>query len=601
MPKIPVSWLIGACLFGIALVAGGAIFLVSYDVARRNTIDLLYDKARLTINTLTQRLGSQLTPIPQLMAGIESKLHEDPGVLNDSARISLLLAAASAGTPPLSGSGIIYSDSRLLRVPNLRTGEPPQWSNLADNAPLPDEIAAAWDMGRGHWGKPFYAQDIETTLFNYYLPVAREGRRLGLMIAAVSTSDLSRYIEGLEEDFSRSVRFNAFVLYGRDRVLAHRLLEGGYPGLSESEPLPRLGTFSDLILANLWNEVEEIPVDADRLRGVRLHRFQAAGDLYTTIYKPIASYGEEPILAGLYFRSDETRVELERLESIPRVVLGILFAALILSWVLGRLVSRPAKELAQAARAVGQFNLDAVPKIRDSRLKEMSLAGEAFNGMIVGLKLFEVYVPKRLVRRLMTLGDASAAQSDGRDLTVLFTDIAGYTKLSETLSSSQVADFLNTHFAILGGCVEAEEGTIDKYIGDALMAFWSAPEVQADAPARACRAALRIRAAIMQDNRERKAAGAPPVRVRIGIHKGPVVVGNIGFPGRVNYTIVGDSVNACQRLEALGKEVESDQDVTILVSREVVSAIGDTFELRHLGDRGVRGRAQPIDVFELLG
>jgi len=274
--------------------------------------------------------------------------------------------------------------------------------------------------------------------------------------------------------------------------------------------------------------------------------------------------------------------------------------ALALSWAIGRLISRPAKQLAAAAEAVGEFELDAVPRIRDSRLREMGLAAEAFNGMIAGLKLFEAYAPRRLVWRLLRAGEEATASSDSRELTVQLTDIAGFTKLAETLSADEVASFLNSHFALLGHCVEVEDGTIDKYIGDALMAFCGAPELQADADARACRAALQISAVIERDNAERKTSGKPPVRVRIGIHKGPVVVGNIGFPGRINYTIVGDAVNVCQRLEALGRDVNSGRDVATLLSSDVVAALNGDFEVRHHGVCEVKGRAEPIDVFELL-
>jgi class 3 adenylate cyclase len=154
------------------------------------------------------------------------------------------------------------------------------------------------------------------------------------------------------------------------------------------------------------------------------------------------------------------------------------------------------------------------------------------------------------VTRLIRAGDAGTIRPEARELTVMFTDIAGFTAMSETRPAPEVADFLNEHFALLGACVEAEGGTVDKFIGDALMAFWGAPETQTDTAPRACRAALAIARAVDADNARRTAAGRPAIRIRIGLHSGPVVVGNVGWPGRINYTIVGDTVNTCQRLEA---------------------------------------------------
>ena len=140
-----------------------------------------------------------------------------------------------------------------------------------------------------------------------------------------------------------------------------------------------------------------------------------------------------------------------------------------------------------------------------------------------------------------------------RDMTVMFTDIPGFTTLSEQLSATEVANLLNDHFTLVAGCVEAEEGTIDKYIGDSVMAFWGAPSKQPDHAARAIRAALAIAETVRADNAIRRTDGRQEVRIRIGIHSGPALAGNIGAPGRINYTLVGDTVNAANRIEQLGK------------------------------------------------
>src|SRR5258708_16097094 len=149
----------------------------------------------------------------------------------------------------------------------------------------------------------------------------------------------------------------------------------------------------------------------------------------------------------------------------------------------------------------------------------------------------------------------------------MFTDIAGFTHQAERLSASDTAAFLNDHFSLLIPCIEAEGGTVDKFIGDSVMAFWSAPEPQPDHADRACRTALAIRAAVSAENDARCGRGEPPIRLRIGIHTGPAVIGNIGSAERVNYTVVGDTVNMAQRCEALAKELNQPRtDVPILVT-----------------------------------
>ena len=183
----------------------------------------------------------------------------------------------------------------------------------------------------------------------------------------------------------------------------------------------------------------------------------------------------------------------------------------------------------------------------------------------------------------------------------MFTDIVGFTSDSEQMSASEVADLLNRHFALLGRCIEETGGTIDKYIGDSVMAIWGAPERQPDMEKRACRAALAIATALEEDNAERRKQGEPEVRIRIGIHSGPALVGNIGFPGRVNYTVVGDTVNSAQRLEGLAKTIAGDDAVKIMVSAETASQLDGDFRLEPVGPLEAKGREAPLEAFQLLG
>ena len=222
--------------------------------------------------------------------------------------------------------------------------------------------------------------------------------------------------------------------------------------------------------------------------------------------------------------------------------------------------------------------------------------------MLAGLRWFETYVPRSLVRRLMASGTGGHLASSERELTILFTDIVGFTTLSEAMPATETAALLNDHFALLGACVEAEGGTIDKFIGDALMAFWGAPDEQADSAVRACRAAQAMVEAVAVDNGRRRGAGLQPLRLRVGIHTGPVVVGNIGAPGRMNYTIVGDTVNAAQRMETLAKELDEGDDVTVLVSGSTVAALaGSALQAERVGEFEVKGKRALLEVFRLRG
>jgi adenylate cyclase len=168
------------------------------------------------------------------------------------------------------------------------------------------------------------------------------------------------------------------------------------------------------------------------------------------------------------------------------------------------------------------------------------------------------------------------------------------------MTASEVAAFINHHLTLISACVEREGGTIDKFIGDAVMAFWGAPARMDNPAAAACRAAIAIQEALAADNKQRAAAGLAPVRIRIGIHIGPVVVGDIGAPNRINYTIVGDAVNATQRLESLGKEISPDAEAIVLVSSDVVAA-APGFRFVERGAHLVKGKQQSLDVYQLAG
>jgi adenylate cyclase len=180
-------------------------------------------------------------------------------------------------------------------------------------------------------------------------------------------------------------------------------------------------------------------------------------------------------------------------------------------------------------------------------------------------------------------------------VTVLFTDVVGFTGRTANLSAEETADFLNHHLGVLTGCIEAENGMVDKFIGDAVMALWNAIEEQPDHAARAARAARAIAAALRRDN----AARELPVRVRIGLHSGAVVLGNIGTATRMNYTVVGDTVNIAQRIEDLARDLLPDAEVAVLLSATTAGALPPEFAVTSLGWHRLRGRDDPIEIFAL--
>jgi adenylate cyclase len=273
--------------------------------------------------------------------------------------------------------------------------------------------------------------------------------------------------------------------------------------------------------------------------------------------------------------------------------MALILAVGIAIW-LARRLSQPAMELALASERLARLDFDGVPTLSTSRLAEVDDAARAFNGMVGALRLFTRYAPAKLVRALLDRGEA-AIRSERRVVTVMFTDIVGFTAAAEHRSAEAAAALLNAHYTIVVGCVESESGTVDKLIGDGLMAFWNAPEAQPDHADRAVAAALAIRRQLRAANR----AAAEPIRTRLGIHSGPALVGNIGAPSRTSYTVVGDTVNTASRIEDLNREVQPAAEVGILISGEAAAMLTHPASLRPLGERGLRGRKGAVALFTL--
>jgi adenylate cyclase len=184
-----------------------------------------------------------------------------------------------------------------------------------------------------------------------------------------------------------------------------------------------------------------------------------------------------------------------------------------------------------------------------------------------------------------------------RNVTLLFSDVRDFTGIAESLAPEAVGELLNTYLGAMTEIVFRHAGLLDKYIGDAVMAFWGAPVAVADHAARCCRAALDMVAALEDLHRRWREVGLPLLEIRIGIDTGDAVVGNFGSAERFSYTAMGDHVNLASRLEGLNKLYGT----RILVSDQTRRAIGEEFVCREIDLVRVKGRAQAVAVHELLG
>lgn len=211
--------------------------------------------------------------------------------------------------------------------------------------------------------------------------------------------------------------------------------------------------------------------------------------------------------------------------------------------------------------------------------------------------MFSRYLHPGIVKEMMKNPAVSQLGGERAEVTVLFSDIRGFTSLSERLPPEEVVSLLNHYLTVMTEVVFRHEGTVDKFGGDLIMAFFGAPQPQSDHPERAILTALEMREelASLQDQwRERTQAD---LRFGIGIHTGQVLVGNVGSPRRMDYTIIGDTVNTASHLQDLTKEY----DASILLSGQTYSRVKHMGRFRSLGTITVRGRQQPVDLYEMRG
>ena len=210
--------------------------------------------------------------------------------------------------------------------------------------------------------------------------------------------------------------------------------------------------------------------------------------------------------------------------------------------------------------------------------------------------MFSTYVNPSVVEELITNPDKLKLGGERKELTVLFSDIEGFTTISEQMESQKLVSLLNEYLSAMTEIVLRNDGTLDKFEGDAIVAFWGAPIPQEDHALRACLCAVQMQDALVEIRRLWKEQNKPLVNVRIGINTGEMVVGNMGGVGKFDYTVIGDSVNLASRLEGANKQYRTG----ILVSERTYELVKTRCLGRELDLIAVKGRSAPLKIFELL-
>ena len=415
-------------------------------------------------------------------------------------------------------------------------------------------------------------------------PIFRDGRLIGAAAANVTLDRIADFLaqldvgrEGVAFFMDRETRLIAYP----DRGKAVRRTDGAFVQALADE------------VGNSW-----VAEAVRRYRAGQRHRFSFAHDGrdYIAAFTDMPSSFGKPWVIAIVVPADDFVGELKRTNrELLLIVLAVTLAGILLVGLFARLISRPLTAMAAEADKIRRFDLVDDLRLR-SHILEIQRLGDALAAMKAAIHAFARYVPRELVRDLMASGQALAVGGQTRHLTVMFTDVRGFTGIAEKLPAHALMQHVSQHFEVATRLIMETGGTVDKFIGDSVMAFWGAPNLVDEQGARACRAALAIRDRMAELNEQWRLEGKPQLFIRFGIHADTVVIGNVGSTERLSYTALGDGVVVAQRLEGLNKNYGTQ----ICVSQTIYREVGDRFLMRPLDFVNVKGRRAALLVYELL-
>jgi class 3 adenylate cyclase len=578
--------LLALAIGGLVLVASGVVLTLALTVAVDTTTDLLAGKAKVVVRGLAARIEEHLRPAEALVDFVGARLERGELAFDDRAALASALRYTLAGAPQLGGAAVLSAEGWALAAARGPDGTVPVVSGRWDDEPhLRSAVAGLRGSGSG-WGPPLYLADRGETVLSYARAVRRNGVFLGGVVAMLPVSDLAAFTAEL----SRELPGQVFVLYGRDRVLAHPDLERSGFRASAEEPVPSLDQLGDSRLAGIWQPGAEPMPMAGPVEGHH-RRMRGAGRI-VQLYTRLDERRAVPWFVGATFETGDFGRAMRRLWGAGAAGLGLTLLALAAAVLLARRLARPVEDFARAARAVSELRFGEVQPPARSPVRELDDAARAFGGMVTALAAFARYVPRDLVRRLLQTGRGERPRR--RTVTLMFTDLAGFTGLAETLEPEEVTRLLERHYAMLADCIERTGGTVDKFMGDGVMAFWGAPEAVPDHAERAVRAARAMA-------REHLAMRGDPhfLPLRIGVHTGEALVGEIATEARVNDTVTGDTVNTASRLQEAVRDILGAPAVGALVSETTVAAVADRAGLVEVGAHVPRGRRSALRLWAL--
>ncbi len=460
--------------------------------------------------------------------------------------------------------------------------------------------ASAYDPRKRLWYRVTKAADALTisdpdlfaTLslvgFTIAAPIYWNDQFSGIVAIDLTLDGLSSYLA----DRKVSANSVGFILDGHGNIIANSKERTVAQQNGDKLRLTHVTEWADQLIGVVYSQRDI------QDRGAQSYFVRHAGKEYVASLKPIESVANKDWQIFVIAPMDDFNAEIKSNNRRMLLLgLGATCLQILIIWLLAQKLSTPLERLASSVENIRDLRQETIIDLPNTRVREIAMLSRAVETLDTAIRSFASFVPVSLVRDLLQSEQKLEIGGSSRFLTIFFSDIEGFSDLSERIPSKELVQRISDYLNIATKSVNREAGTIDKFIGDGVMAFWGAPTIMEDHARRACMAALHIQRAVDALNAEVLAGGGKPLNVRIGIHSDAVIVGNVGSSERMSYTVLGDGVNIASRLEELNKAYGTN----ICLSHSVYKEAGDSLCVRPIGDVRVKGRRASITVYELLG
>lgn len=429
-----------------------------------------------------------------------------------------------------------------------------------------------------------------------FVPIIDQSTRVvGVARADLTLTNLSNYIQRIKFDESGFAFLAELRASGEPRLIAYpdpsRLL------VAES------GRFRLATMAEINDEPVSRLVELIRERGktgkepLAELSFEVNGQRLLAGYSRLDEPGRPNWILGIVVPAEVFMGDLRADRNVLIIVAVVaLLTGIYVSLLLAFRIAVPVQNIVNETDRIR--SLDFSPRRHvSSNIIEIDQLGEAMESLKTNLRSFEKLVPAQYARHLLSTGQEAKLGGERKHVTIYFADIVGFTRLSELMPPEELVEVLAEYLDVLSGKVIEHEGTVDKFNGDDVMAFWGAPNPVENPALKACEAALRSKQAIHAMHTEWQAKGMPLLFASFGIATGDVVVGNVGSRERMNYTVIGDAVNLASRFQGLNKFYETE----ILIGTQTKEEAGEAIVTRILDYVSVAGRSRPARIYELVG